>query len=153
MFGNWRRRAEGRRQEGLRQVGKIKEIYFRSSSAPPRRPSRVPSNNPPGWGKKYRIPRSARLFFASSRMTIDFSVTTLPLPRFHAWPRDLRLFFFPRLCRCKVAVQVSIVQRARQSIYAAFQCLWDVERDNYSYHVSENDHVHAWCCVFGIYYD
>lgn len=56
-------------------------------------------------------------------------------------------------CRCKVVVQVNIIQRSRQSICAAFQCLWDVERDNYSYHVLENDHVHAWCCVFGIYYD
>ncbi|XP_011151687.1 tctex1 domain-containing protein 1 [Harpegnathos saltator] len=55
--------------------------------------------------------------------------------------------------RCKLAVQVSIVQRCRQSICAAFQCLWDVERDNYSCHVLESDHVHAWCCVFGIYYD
>ncbi|XP_032673372.1 tctex1 domain-containing protein 2-like [Odontomachus brunneus] len=55
--------------------------------------------------------------------------------------------------RCKVVVQVNIIQRCRQSICAAFQCLWDVERDNYSYHVLENDHVHAWCCVFGIYYD
>ncbi|XP_014474301.1 PREDICTED: tctex1 domain-containing protein 2-like [Dinoponera quadriceps] len=55
--------------------------------------------------------------------------------------------------RRKLVVQVNIIQRYRQGICAAFQCLWDVEHDNYSYHVSENDHVHAWCCVFGIYYD
>ncbi|KAI4498825.1 hypothetical protein M0802_006000 [Mischocyttarus mexicanus] len=55
--------------------------------------------------------------------------------------------------RCKVVVQVTIVQRIRQSVHSAFQCLWDAERDNYSYHVFENSHIYAWCCVFGLYYE
>ncbi|RLU23942.1 hypothetical protein DMN91_004150 [Ooceraea biroi] len=55
--------------------------------------------------------------------------------------------------RCKVVTQVYIIQRFEQSIHAAFQCFWDVERDNYSYHVFENNYIYAWCCVFGIYYD
>ncbi|KOX69731.1 Tctex1 domain-containing protein 1, partial [Melipona quadrifasciata] len=55
--------------------------------------------------------------------------------------------------RYKLVVQVTIVQRFDQSVHGAFQCLWDVERDNYSYYVFENNHIHAWCCVFGLYYD
>ncbi|XP_039303576.1 dynein light chain Tctex-type protein 2B [Solenopsis invicta] len=55
--------------------------------------------------------------------------------------------------RYKIVTQVYIIQRFQQSIHAAFQCLWDVERDNYSYHVLENNHIYAWCCVFGVYYD
>ncbi|KAG5309461.1 TC1D1 protein, partial [Acromyrmex insinuator] len=53
----------------------------------------------------------------------------------------------------KIVTQVYIIQRFQQSMNAAFQCLWDVERDNYSYHVFENNHIYACCCVFGIYYD
>ncbi|OAD57653.1 Tctex1 domain-containing protein 1, partial [Eufriesea mexicana] len=55
--------------------------------------------------------------------------------------------------RYKLVVQVSIVQRLDQSVHSGFQCLWDVERDNYSYHVFENNHIYAWCCVFGMYYE
>ncbi|XP_076302992.1 dynein light chain Tctex-type protein 2B [Lasioglossum baleicum] len=55
--------------------------------------------------------------------------------------------------RYKLVVQVTIVQRLDQSIHTGFQCLWDVDRDNYSYYVFENNHIHAWCCVFGIYYE
>ncbi|KAG5343878.1 TC1D1 protein, partial [Acromyrmex heyeri] len=55
--------------------------------------------------------------------------------------------------RYKIVTQVYIIQRFQQSMNTAFQCLWDVERDNYSYHVFENNHIYAWCCVFGIYYD
>ncbi|XP_018401650.1 PREDICTED: tctex1 domain-containing protein 2-like [Cyphomyrmex costatus] len=55
--------------------------------------------------------------------------------------------------RYKIVTQVYIIQRFQQSMYTAFQCLWDVERDNYSYHVFENNHIYAWCCVFGVYYD
>ncbi|XP_011053044.1 PREDICTED: tctex1 domain-containing protein 1-like [Acromyrmex echinatior] len=55
--------------------------------------------------------------------------------------------------RYKIVTQVYIIQRFQQSMNAAFQCLWDVERDNYSYHVFENNHIYACCCVFGIYYD
>ncbi|KAK9300274.1 hypothetical protein QLX08_007033 [Tetragonisca angustula] len=55
--------------------------------------------------------------------------------------------------RYKLVAQVTIVQRSDQSVHGAFQCLWDVERDNYSYYVFENNHIHAWCCVFGLYYD
>ncbi|XP_078049789.1 dynein light chain Tctex-type protein 2B [Augochlora pura] len=55
--------------------------------------------------------------------------------------------------RYKIVAQVTIVQRLDQSIHASFQCLWDVDRDNYSYYVYENDHIHAFCCVFGLYYE
>ncbi|XP_054000853.1 dynein light chain Tctex-type protein 2B isoform X2 [Hylaeus anthracinus] len=55
--------------------------------------------------------------------------------------------------RYKIVAQVTIAQRLDQSVHAAFQCLWDVERDNYSYYVYENNHIYAWCCVFGIYYE
>ncbi|XP_043675661.1 dynein light chain Tctex-type protein 2B-like [Vespula pensylvanica] len=55
--------------------------------------------------------------------------------------------------RCKIVVQVTIVQRMWQSVHSAFQCLWDAERDNYSYYVFENAHIYAWCCVFGLYYE
>ncbi|XP_076640666.1 dynein light chain Tctex-type 5 [Halictus rubicundus] len=55
--------------------------------------------------------------------------------------------------RYKIVAQVSIVQRLDQSIHASFQCLWDVERDNYSCYVFENNHIYAWCCVFGIYFE
>ncbi|XP_020290394.1 tctex1 domain-containing protein 2-like [Pseudomyrmex gracilis] len=55
--------------------------------------------------------------------------------------------------RCKLVTQVYVVQRFQQSIYAAFQCLWDAEHDNYSYYVFENNHIYAWCCVFALYYD
>ncbi|KAL2714296.1 dynein light chain Tctex-type 5-like [Vespula squamosa] len=55
--------------------------------------------------------------------------------------------------RCKIVVQVTIVQRMWQSVHSVFQCLWDVERDNYSYYVFENSHIYAWCCVFGLYYE
>ncbi|XP_018351750.1 PREDICTED: tctex1 domain-containing protein 2-like isoform X1 [Trachymyrmex septentrionalis] len=55
--------------------------------------------------------------------------------------------------RYKIVTQVYIIQRFQQSMQTAFQCLWDVERDNYSYHVFENSHIYAWCCVFGLYYD
>ncbi|KZC12563.1 PREDICTED: tctex1 domain-containing protein 1-like [Dufourea novaeangliae] len=55
--------------------------------------------------------------------------------------------------RYKIVAQVTIVQRLHQSIHASFQCLWDVERDNYSYYVFENNHIYAWCCVFGLYYE
>ncbi|CAK9825775.1 Dynein light chain Tctex-type 5 [Anthophora retusa] len=55
--------------------------------------------------------------------------------------------------RYKLVVQVSIVQRLDQSIHAGFQCLWDVDRDNYSYYVFENNHIYAWCCVFATYYE
>ncbi|XP_035738984.1 tctex1 domain-containing protein 1-like [Vespa mandarinia] len=55
--------------------------------------------------------------------------------------------------RYKIVVQVTIIQRMGQSVHSAFQCLWDVERDNYSYYVFENSHIYAWCCVFGLYYE
>ncbi|XP_076676825.1 dynein light chain Tctex-type 5 [Andrena cerasifolii] len=55
--------------------------------------------------------------------------------------------------RYKIVAQVSIIQRLDQSIHGSFQCLWDVERDNYSYYVFENNHIYAWCCVYGIYYE
>ncbi|XP_076620374.1 dynein light chain Tctex-type protein 2B [Colletes latitarsis] len=55
--------------------------------------------------------------------------------------------------RYKIVAQVTIAQRLDQSIHAGFQCLWDVDRDNYSYHVYENNHIYAWCCVFGMYYE
>ncbi|XP_012136786.1 dynein light chain Tctex-type protein 2B [Megachile rotundata] len=55
--------------------------------------------------------------------------------------------------RYKIVTQVGIGQRLDQGIHASFQCLWDVERDNYSYYVFENNHIYAWCCVFGIYYE
>ncbi|XP_076224452.1 dynein light chain Tctex-type 5 [Nomia melanderi] len=55
--------------------------------------------------------------------------------------------------RYKIVAQVSIVQRLDQCIHASFQCLWDLERDNYSYYVFENNHIYAWCCVFGLYYE
>ncbi|XP_073967935.1 dynein light chain Tctex-type protein 2B [Bombus fervidus] len=55
--------------------------------------------------------------------------------------------------RYKLVTQVTIVQRLDQSVHAAFQSLWDVERDNYSYYVFENNHIYAWCCVFGLYYE
>ncbi|XP_070528280.1 dynein light chain Tctex-type 5 [Cardiocondyla obscurior] len=55
--------------------------------------------------------------------------------------------------RYKIVTQVHIIQRDQQSLHAAFQYLWDAERDNYSYHVFENNHIYAWCCVFGVYYD
>ncbi|XP_029034297.1 dynein light chain Tctex-type 5-like [Osmia bicornis bicornis] len=55
--------------------------------------------------------------------------------------------------RYKIVTQVGIIQRLDQSIHTSFQCLWDVERDNYSYYVYENNHIYAWCSVFGIYYE
>ncbi|XP_043800634.1 dynein light chain Tctex-type protein 2B-like [Apis laboriosa] len=55
--------------------------------------------------------------------------------------------------RYKLVVQATIVQRFDQSLHAGFQCLWDVERDNYSYYVFQNNHIYAWCCVFAIYYE
>ncbi|XP_023290823.1 tctex1 domain-containing protein 3 [Orussus abietinus] len=55
--------------------------------------------------------------------------------------------------RCKVIVQVNIMQRQFQSAHVAFKCLWDVERDNYSYYVYESHAVYAWVCVFGLYYE
>ncbi|CAL7937155.1 unnamed protein product [Xylocopa violacea] len=55
--------------------------------------------------------------------------------------------------RYKLVVQVTIVQRFDQSVHAGVQCLWDVERDNCSYYVFENNHIYAWCCVFGMYYE
>ncbi|XP_060817383.1 dynein light chain Tctex-type protein 2B-like [Bombus pascuorum] len=55
--------------------------------------------------------------------------------------------------RYKLVTQVTIVQRLDQSVHAAFQSLWDAERDNYSYYVFENNHIYAWCCVFGLYYE
>ncbi|XP_076303371.1 dynein light chain Tctex-type 5-like [Lasioglossum baleicum] len=55
--------------------------------------------------------------------------------------------------RYKIVAQVSIVQRLDQSIHASFQCLWDVERDNYCYYVFENNHIYAWCCVFALYFE
>ncbi|XP_017876750.1 tctex1 domain-containing protein 2-like [Ceratina calcarata] len=55
--------------------------------------------------------------------------------------------------RYKLVVQVTIVQRFDQGIHSGAQCLWDVERDNYSYYLFENNHIYAWCCVFGMYYE
>lgn len=65
------------------------------------------------------------------------------------------IYFMKHDCatRYKIVTQVYIIQRFQQSMHAAFQCFWDVERDNYSYHVFENNHIYAWCCVFGVYYD
>lgn len=57
------------------------------------------------------------------------------------------------LARYKFVAQVTIVQRNDQAIHAGFQSLWDAERDNYSCYVFENNHIYAWCCVFGIYYE
>ncbi|XP_076237787.1 dynein light chain Tctex-type protein 2B [Calliopsis andreniformis] len=55
--------------------------------------------------------------------------------------------------RYKIVAQVTIIQRLDQSIHSSFQCLWDLDRDNYSYYVFENNHIYAWCCVFGMYYE
>ncbi|XP_033223561.1 tctex1 domain-containing protein 2-like [Belonocnema kinseyi] len=55
--------------------------------------------------------------------------------------------------RCKHVVQVSVIQNAFQSVNVSLGCLWDIERDNYSYYVFQNNHIHAWCAVFGLYYE
>ncbi|KAL0100668.1 hypothetical protein PUN28_019219 [Cardiocondyla obscurior] len=52
-----------------------------------------------------------------------------------------------------IDVLKAIGKKTYDSLHAAFQYLWDAERDNYSYHVFENNHIYAWCCVFGVYYD
>ncbi|XP_051161617.1 dynein light chain Tctex-type protein 2B-like isoform X1 [Leptopilina boulardi] len=55
--------------------------------------------------------------------------------------------------RCKLVVQASVVQNAFQGINVGLGCLCDSERDNYSYYVYENIHIHAWCMAFAVYYE
>ncbi|XP_034180490.1 dynein light chain Tctex-type protein 2 [Osmia lignaria lignaria] len=55
--------------------------------------------------------------------------------------------------RYKIVVNVTIVEKASQSICTSMGFLWDAERDNYSTFTYEARTFHAYCCVFGLYYE
>ncbi|XP_076680633.1 dynein light chain Tctex-type 5 [Andrena cerasifolii] len=55
--------------------------------------------------------------------------------------------------RYKIVVNVTIIEKASQSVQNSVGFLWDAERDNYSTFTYEARTFHAYCCVFGIYYE
>ncbi|XP_029032820.2 dynein light chain Tctex-type protein 2B-like [Osmia bicornis bicornis] len=55
--------------------------------------------------------------------------------------------------RYRIVVNVTIVEKASQSICTSMGFLWDAERDNYSTFTYEARTFHAYCCVFGLYYE
>ncbi|XP_017794595.1 PREDICTED: tctex1 domain-containing protein 1-A-like [Habropoda laboriosa] len=55
--------------------------------------------------------------------------------------------------RYKIVVKVTIIEKASQSIQSSMGFLWDPEKDNYSTFAYEARTFHAYCCVFGLYYE
>ncbi|XP_031837254.1 dynein light chain Tctex-type 5 [Nomia melanderi] len=55
--------------------------------------------------------------------------------------------------RYKIVVNVTIIEKTGQSIQSSVGFLWDSEKDNYSTFSYEARTFHAYCCVFGIYYE
>ncbi|XP_043251718.1 dynein light chain Tctex-type 5-B-like [Colletes gigas] len=55
--------------------------------------------------------------------------------------------------RYKIVVNVAIIEKASQSVQASIGFLWDAEKDNYSTFTYEARTFHAYCCVFGLYYE
>ncbi|XP_076621643.1 dynein light chain Tctex-type 5 [Colletes latitarsis] len=55
--------------------------------------------------------------------------------------------------RHKIVVNVAIIEKASQSVQASIGFLWDAEKDNYSTFTYEARTFHAYCCVFGLYYE
>ncbi|XP_076234752.1 dynein light chain Tctex-type protein 2 [Calliopsis andreniformis] len=55
--------------------------------------------------------------------------------------------------RCKIVVNMAIIEKASQSVQTSIGFLWDIGRDNYSTFMYEARTFHAYCCVFGLYYE
>ncbi|XP_017882166.1 dynein light chain Tctex-type-like [Ceratina calcarata] len=55
--------------------------------------------------------------------------------------------------RYKIVVNVTIVEKGGQSLQTSMGFLWDAEKDNYSLFTYEARTFHAYCCVFGLYYE
>ncbi|CAD1478306.1 unnamed protein product, partial [Heterotrigona itama] len=53
--------------------------------------------------------------------------------------------------RYKIVVNVTIIEKANQSIQSSMGFLWDAKRDNYSIFTYEARTFHAYCCVFALY--
>ncbi|KAK9307435.1 hypothetical protein QLX08_002245 [Tetragonisca angustula] len=55
--------------------------------------------------------------------------------------------------RYKIVVNVTIIEKANQSIQSSMGFLWDAKRDNYSTFTYEARTFHACCCVFALYHE
>ncbi|XP_053975221.1 dynein light chain Tctex-type 5-A-like [Hylaeus volcanicus] len=55
--------------------------------------------------------------------------------------------------RYKIIVNVTIIEKASQSVEASIGFLWDAEKDNYSTFTYEARTFHAYCFVIGLYYE
>ncbi|XP_071870813.1 dynein light chain Tctex-type 5 [Bombus fervidus] len=53
--------------------------------------------------------------------------------------------------RYKIVVNVTIIEKANQSIQSSIGFLWDAGKDNYSTFTYGARTFHAYCCVFGLY--
>ncbi|XP_025156990.1 tctex1 domain-containing protein 1-like [Harpegnathos saltator] len=55
--------------------------------------------------------------------------------------------------RYKIVIVVTIIEKVSQSVETTVGYLWDSEKDNYSVFSFEGRTFHAYCCVFGLYYE
>ncbi|KAG7210190.1 hypothetical protein KM043_011747 [Ampulex compressa] len=58
-----------------------------------------------------------------------------------------------RFDRYKLVVSVTIIEKTSQSLETAMGFLWDAEKDNYSTFACEFRTFHAYCFIFGLYYE